>query len=309
MASKQKNKKKPKKAKQTPPKKRGNRHKNRIGGVPKTIISAPVSEMAVVRSGVKAYFTGQGDGFRFKIRFRIGQIRANGTGVSFWVYGDGTAADSQDIQFYPANPEYFPPYITSLVDLFELWELFSVILEYEPRSITSSSAAFVIAGCEDPMWPESRGQLTSGYTDATENALASLADSCTVISYGRCRLPLPVNKGRAKGNKLYVAGYAGGLLNYNTVEASIIRDCTGAVAMIQGQAGNQTDGTILGDLYCEMDLGLYNFTTSLNAGVTRQPSEKKSVAMHPSVWRKPKVGVSTMDSPVVLQLPKSSSKK
>lgn len=288
--------------------------------VPRTILPAPVSEMAVVRSGVRAHFSGQGDGFRVKIRFRIAQVVVTSGGhVAFSVYGDADVSivASQDIQFYPPNNFYFPPYVTQIVQLFELWELFSAVLEYEPRTITTSTAAFVIGGCEDPMWPESHGQISSGLTNPTEDALSSLASSCTVVSYGRCRISLPVNKGRAKGNKLYVAGYGSSLLDYNTTEASVIRDCTGAVAMIQGTGGNQSASTILGDLYCEMDMGLYNFTTAVDSGVTLRRSEKKSAAIHPA-FRKFGVQtplteseVSTVGSPYVapLSIPKSMSRK
>jgi len=225
----------------------------------------------MVKSGVKVRFSGAGDRLTINFRFRLAQVAVNAgaTGIIFLTSNTGAGTGvSQDIVFFPAAAFYFPIFVTTLFNLFELYKLNAARIQYEPRINTSSTASFVIAAPEDPMWPDSHGQLTAGKSTPTETSLTSLEDSCTVVSYGKCDLNIPCNSGRAKEGMLYTAGFAGGsALNYSTTPTSVIRDCAAGILLIAGTPGNQAASTVLGDVYCEMSMTLKEFTITQNTAV------------------------------------------
>jgi hypothetical protein len=249
-------------------------------------IKAPVSDMAIIRSGQIVRFAGAGDHFTMRLRFRCCQVEVNNdsTGINF-VFPGSLGASA--IYVCPTNTYYFPSYFTQLSGLFERYKLHSALWEFEPRVNNSSTASFVLAASEDPTWAASHGNVDfSGHTAPLESSLVSLQDACTVISYGRCAIRSPINKGRAKGETLYMAGIDPAVqMNFADAGDGIIRDCVGANIMIAGTSGNQANNTVLGDLYLDLMISFYDFTTAITGPLTlRRPQpplrvvpEKKSL--------------------------------
>jgi len=242
-----------------PRRKRGTRSFNRIEGIP----SAPVSSVAIVRSGMKVGFTGSGESLRMSLHFRAAQVVVNSdaSGMQFML-PSGLVA--YDYSFVPIDSFYMPPYVYQLVRLFQRYKLYRARFTYEPRVNTSDYTTFVLASPNDISWLPSHGQTTAGIATPSENALCSLSNACTVVGYGRCVIDMVGLQGSAKNGTLYTAGP--NIINqivYTGANDALLRQTVGGQLLIAGNAGNAGAGQLIGDLYVDIELGLMDYDLAI----------------------------------------------
>lgn len=235
------------------------------------ITPAPVSKVPTVRSGtsVKWYPGKAENSTRMIIRFRAAQIiiEAAGTYVYFKVNGGTT----HELPLLLANSFYWPDYIYSFVRHFNYLNIRRANCIYEPRSITTKDPSFVMGFVDDIAWLEAHGQTTGGFGLPTEPAITSLGSACTSVAYGPCEV-----RGKPIRGRVNVAGpLVSTRIDFSVANAAELRQSCPGMFLIQGTPGTATAGTVLGDVYMELDIECIEFSILLTNNVTYTESEMR----------------------------------
>lgn len=232
------------------------------------IVPAPVSSISNMRSGQKVVFRGAGTGLVANFHFRVAQIAVNsGANNITFLLSSGNAA--QELTLNVTNSFYFPSCITNITRLFETFKVFKCHCSYEPRSITTRDASFIFASPTDDIgWIEAHGGTSGGLPNPTENLLTSLQNACTVIDYGRCAIKIPPMSGPQKGRLFTMGENISTQISYTNQSTPSLRLCCGGQLLIVGTPGAVTANSILGDLYMDLEMGLYDYSIAATQGTT-----------------------------------------
>lgn len=226
----------------------------------------PVSAIPTVNSGLRLSW-GKGSNeksVRLRIRHKVCYLYAGAPGSPLVQFLSQTGSNTNELPIILTNSYYYPPFITTLVRLFEFYHVHACMISIMPRVNTSNECVYTLGFASDPEWPESHGATTLGYVTANEEQIGSIDNSCTSVAYRPCVLTAAIDRKQ----KFFTAGpLATTQVNFSSTNAADLRQSCAGMFLISG-VSTLTAAAPIADVYMHLDIELNNYTLPITTSVT-----------------------------------------